>query len=256
MPKAKDAAQKALSIDDQLAQAHVALATINEYEFDWKGAESEYKRAIELNPNLDTARTRYAFYLSIMDRNSEALEEIRQAQLRDPANIRMTILWKSIILVQARRFDEALKLYREASAMESGGSSLDFDFGYAYAGNGQYEEAAEAFKKSVELFGGEQKYSQSLVYLAAAYAKIPARRDDAVAIVKRLETTDEYVSPALIAAIYAALGEKGKAMTALERAYSERDLLLRYIGVGYEYDGLRQDPRFVALLKKTGLNKP
>ncbi|NNE65889.1 MAG: protein kinase [Pyrinomonadaceae bacterium] len=253
MPKAKEAANRALAIDADSAKAHVALAIVYEFEFNWAAAEKEYKRAIELNPNLETTRTRYAFYLSIMDREQAALEEIRQAQMRDPANLRMVLLWKGIVLTQSRKFVEAIELYKEAQGLDPSGSTMHFDFGYAYAGKGDYEAAAESFEKSVDIVGGKNKYSQALVYLAAAYAKIPEKREEAVLIANRLKTTNEYVSPALIAVIYAALDENDKAIKALERAYNERDLLLRYIGVGYEYDGLRKDPRFQELLKKTGL---
>src|SRR5581483_9694578 len=109
------------------------------------------------------------------------------------------------------------------------------------------------YKKSVELLGGEEKYSQSLVYLAATYAKMPEQRSEARALLTRIEAMREYTSPALLAAVYAALGDADQSMKLLEQAYSVSDPLLRYVGTGYEYDGLREDPRFKALLKRLNL---
>ncbi|MEP6848429.1 MAG: hypothetical protein ABI999_06205, partial [Acidobacteriota bacterium] len=129
----------------------------------------------------------------------------------------------------------------------------NFSLGYAYAGKKQYKEAAEYYKKSVEVLGGENKYSQALVYLAATYARIPEKRVEARVILKRIESMNEYASPAVLAAVYSALDDNDRAMSLLEQAYIKRDLLLRYIGVGYEYDGLRGDPRFKDLIRRMGL---
>ncbi|MCB1023819.1 MAG: protein kinase [Acidobacteria bacterium] len=253
IPKAKEAAQKALVIDSNLAKAHIANASIQEYMFDWKGADAEYKKAIGLNPNLDSARYRYAFYLAIQNRKNDAIREIDEAEKRDPINKSGILLWKGSILTMARQFDEAIKTYDEANKLSPNGTPDNFSLGYAYAGKGAVKEAVSYYKRSIEALGGEDKYSQPLVYLAALYAKMPDKRDQALEILERLETTDEYVSPSIIAVLYAALGEKDKAIESLEKAYKERDLLLRFIGVGYEYDALRSDPRFLDLIKRTGL---
>lgn len=255
MPKAKTATERALEIDSDLAKAHVLKAMVSEYEFDWQTAENEYQRAIELSPNLDFALNNYAFFLSVLGKQNEALAKLEQNKLRDPLNQRLFLLQKGIILTQARKFDEALDVYREAQSVEPTKEVPKFSLGYAYAGKGLYKEAAEAYKKSVELIGGEQKYSQALVYLAAAYAKIPEKRDEARVIMTRIEAMSEYKSPAILAIGYAALNENDRAMQLLEQSYVEHDLLLRFIGTGYEYDGLRNDPRFIELTQKIGLTK-
>jgi len=255
MPKAKAATERALEIDPDHAKAHALKAMLSEYEFDWQGAEREYRRAIDLSPSLNFARNNYAFFLSIMDRQDEALAELRQQSDRDPINQRMALLQKAIILVQARRFDDALQAYREAQAVEPAKEVPPFALGYAYAGKGLYDEAAGYYKKSVESLGGAGKYSQPLVYLAAMYARMPEKRDEARAILSRVEAMKEYKSPALLAAVYAALDENDKAIDLLEQAYANRDLLLRFIKVGYEYDGLRNDPRFTDLIKRIGLGR-
>ncbi|MDH3493862.1 MAG: hypothetical protein OEM82_09950, partial [Acidobacteriota bacterium] len=175
--------------------------------------------------------------------------------LRDPINVRLHLLFKSMNQMQGRKFDDALKTLEEVKRMDKDPGALDFDFGYAFGGKGMYKKSAEYFKNSVDRLGGEDEYSQSLVYLAAAYARIPGKRPEALKIAERLETSKAHVSPALIAIIYEGLGENEKAIEQLERAFRERDSLLRYIGVGYEYDGLRSDPRFKKLLKRTGLEE-
>lgn len=255
MPLAKTAIDKALSLDPNLAKAYVVRAMLKEYEFDWQGAEIDYKKAIDLSPNLDFARNNYAFYLSVMGQQNEALAELEQQRLRDPINKRLAFLQKGIILVQAKRFDDALQAYQDAQAVEPTNDVPNFALGYAYAGKGLYNEAAEYYKKTVKGKEGEEEYSQPLVYLAATYAKIPEKRGEARRILKRVETLDGYYSPALLAAVYSALGDNDKALQLLEQAYIKRDLLLRFIGTGYEYDGLRSDPRFADLLKRIGLNQ-
>jgi eukaryotic-like serine/threonine-protein kinase len=255
MPRVKTATERALAIDPDLPKAHVLRAVLHEYEFDWQEAEREYRRAVELSPNLDFARNNYAFFLSVMGRQTEALDELEQQNLRDPINRRLGLLQKGIVLTQAKRFDDALQAYQEAQAVEPGKNIPNFSLGYAYAGKGLHSEAAEYYKRSVASLGGEEKYSQPLVYLAATYAKIPEKREEARAILTRIEAAGGYASPALIAIVYSALDDNDKAIELLEQAYVKRDLLLRFIGTGYEYDGLRGDPRFADLTKRIGLGE-
>lgn len=255
MPKAKAATERALAIDPDLPKAHVMQAMVNEYEFNWQGAEREYKRAIELSPNLDFARNNYAFFLSVMGRQDEALAELEQQRIRDPINQRLALLQKGIVLAQAKRFDQALQAYQEAQAVEPTKEVPHFSLGYVYAGKGLYSEAVTRYKKSIGLLGGEDKYSQPLVYLAATYAKMPDKRNEARTILTKIETMNVYSSPALLAIIYSSLDNNDKAMELLERAYIKRDPLLRFIGTGYEYDGLRNDSRFIDLTKRIGLRQ-
>lgn len=255
LPKARAAIERSLALDGELAKAHVVRAMLHEYEFEWSDAEREYRRAIELSPNLDLARNNFAFFLSVMDRQDEALSQLEEQRRRDPLNLRMLLLQKGIILVQARRFDEALQVYQEAQAVEAAKGVPAFALGYAYAGKGLTNDAISYYRKAVADLGGENKYSQPLVYLAAVYAGIPERRNDAKAILMRLESTDAYVSPALLAVIYTAFDDKDKALELLERAYVKRDPLLRYLLTAYEYDGLRSDPRLSDLLRRAGLTR-
>ncbi len=255
MPKVREATEKALAIDPNAANVRVMLATLKEYEFDWQDAEQEYRRAIELNPNLDFARNNYAFFLSVVGRHDEALAELEQFRERDPINIRQYLTTKGIILAWARKFDESLKEFQKIEAADPTGSVEDFSLGYVYGGKGLHSQAAAHYKKAVELVGGDDEYSLALVFLAASYAKMPDKQNEARAVLTKLEAMKTYVSPATIAILYTALNDKDKAFQSLEKAYLERDLQLRFIGVGYEYDGLRQDPRFADLARRIGLQR-
>jgi serine/threonine protein kinase/Tfp pilus assembly protein PilF len=253
IPRARASVEKAIAADQNNAKAHVVRAMMMEHDFDWAGAEAEYRRAIELNPNLDFARNNYAFFLSVMGRQDEALAELEQQRLRDPINLRLGLLQKGIVLTQARRFDDALAAYRDAQAAEPERSIPNFPLGYAYAGKGSVSESVEYYKRAIAAMGGEEKYSQPLVYLAAAYARIDGRRAEGRKIIARIESAGGYASPALLAAAYSEFGDRDRAMVLLEEAYIKRDPLLRFIGTGYEYDGLREDARFVDLTKRIGL---
>lgn len=252
MPKATASAERAIALDPNLAKAHAVRAMVYEYEFNWTAAEAEYKRAIDLSPNLDFARNNYAFFLSVMDRPDEALAQLDEQRVRDPLNKRLLLLQKGIILTQARRFDEALRTYQEAQAVEPAREIPNFSLGYAYGGKGLFEEAAFYYRKSADIVRDEEAQIQPLAYLAAAYAKMPDRRNEAHRIMARIEGLNQYSSPALLAVAYAALDDKDKAISMLEKAYIKRDVLLRYIRTGYEYDPLRQDPRFGEIMKRLG----
>lgn len=253
MPKARQAAERALELDAGLARAHTVMAMVHEYDLNWEAADAEYRKAIELSPNLDFARNNYAFFLSVMDRQDEALQQLEEQHSRDPLNRRMWLVQKAVVQVQARRFDDALQTYADAQAVEPQNEVPNIALGYAYAGKGLFPEAAAYYQKAVDDLGGPSTYSQSLVYLAATYAKIPEKQREARSILKNIEGINKYSSPAILAAVYSALGDRDAAMALLEKAYIRRDVLLRYIGVGYEYDDLRDDPRFQDLLTRTGL---
>lgn len=253
MQKAKVAAEQAMAADPGLAKAHTAAAILHEYELDWAAAESAYQRSIELNPNLDLTRNNYAFFLSVMGRHDEALAQLGEQTRRDPLNRRLALIHKGIMLTQARRYDDALETFREAQAIEPDREIPNFALGYAYAGKGLINEAERYYRRSIELMGGEGKYSQPLIYLAALQAQDPEKRGDAFETIRRIEGSGQYTSPAIMAVAYVALGDKDKAIGLLEEAYIKRDPLLRFIGTGYEYDSLHDDPRFEDLLKRIGM---
>lgn len=257
LPEARAAVDRALTSDPSNAKAHVVRALLKEAEYDWKSAERDYLRAIELSPNLVFARSFYSNFLSTSGRFDEAMIQFEELRARDPINRREMLLSKAIVESQSRKFDESLQTLQLAQAVEPTRPVQEFPLGYAYGGKGDLVEAANHYRKSIELLGGDSKFSQPLVYLAATLAKMPGKQAEARQIVAKIESMSSYKSPAIMAIPYAALGDRDRdrAMQYLEVAFQKKDPLLRYIAGGYEYDDLRDDPRFKDLLRRIGMGK-
>jgi serine/threonine-protein kinase len=247
LAKARAAAQKAVELDDSLAEAHAALALIKQDEWDWPGAESESRRAIELNPNLASAHNSYAGYLSLMGRSTEALAENKRAQELDPLRIN-TKTFEAGILYFARRYDEAIQVFQNVIKMQPDFALAHVYLGYTYAAKGQYPEAIAAYQKSISLDG---ETPSTLCYLGYAYAR-SGKRDQALAILNKLKTTKDYVSPAELATVYDGLDDRVAALDLLERAYREHDLQMQFLKAPW-YDTLRSEVRFQDLMRRVGL---
>jgi TolB-like protein/DNA-binding winged helix-turn-helix (wHTH) protein len=245
--QARTAVQKALELDERLAEAHIELANLKWFEWDWAGAEREYKRAIELNPNLAWGHQTYAHYLSAMERHGEALDENRRAQELDPLGGARRM--EGVLLLDAHRYDEAIEKLRQAVELEPDSSSAHGFLGLTYAEKGIYSQAIAESQKAVSLGWGS---TQTQCYVGYVFAKA-GQRSEALAILTKLKTTKEYVSPAELAILYAGLGDKEGALASLQRAYDEHDLQMKDLRIALGYDSLRSDPRFQALLRRVGL---
>jgi TolB-like protein/DNA-binding winged helix-turn-helix (wHTH) protein/Tfp pilus assembly protein PilF len=244
---AKAATQKALELDDTLAEAHLALAGIKKDEWDWAGAEREYTRAIELNPNLAEAHSSYSNYLSVMERHTEALAENKRARELDPLRIG---LWgqEADALFFARRYDEAIEKMRQVIEMGPGHGMPHFGVGLMYAGKRMYEPAVTEYQKAISIIG---QTTSTQCYLGYALA-MSGKRSKAQAILDKLKTTKEYTSPTELAVLYVGLGDKEGAMASLERAYAAHDLQLQTLKIDSHFDTLRSDPRFQDLVRRVG----
>jgi TolB-like protein/Flp pilus assembly protein TadD len=247
-PKAKAAAQRALDLDDTLAEAHAAMALIKKGEWDWPGAENEYKRSLELNPNLALAHADYAIYLSNMGRHAEALSENKRALDLDPLSNRFRNR-DGLLLTAARRYDEAIQQFQNVIKLQPELEDPYIFLAYTYADKGMYSEAIANYQKFISIKGEDTSVP---VYLGYAYA-MSGKRDEALALLNKLKTTKEYVAPSELAILYAGLGNKEEAFAALGRACDEHDPLMQYLKVEPHYDSLRSDPRFVDLMRKVGL---
>jgi tetratricopeptide (TPR) repeat protein len=242
---ARTAVEEALELDETLAQAHTELANLKTFEWDWPGAEREYKRAIELNSNLAWAHITYGNYLMAMERHTEALAEIKRAQELDPLGGGRRR--EAVALLVARRYDEAIEKLRQMIELEPESSFAHSQLGITYAEKGMYAEAiAEAQKV-------DWNSTQDQIYLGYVFAKAGKRRE-ALAILNKLKITKEYVSPAELAILYAGLGDKEEALALLQRAYDEHDLQLKDLRIGLGYGSLRSDRRFQDLLRRVGLS--
>jgi tetratricopeptide (TPR) repeat protein len=248
LPKATAAARTALALDENLAEAHYTLANLMTYAWEWTEAEREYKRAIALNPNLALAHRWYAAYLGLVNRHDEAIAEIMRARELDPLSpgVNATV---GFVLTSARRYDQSIAALKSTIELEPAyGYSYVF-LGATYAAQRRYAEAIAAYQKAITR-GLDTPATQ--IALGATYAQA-GDQPQARAILTRLQSSTDYVSPGELAILLAALGERDEAFALLERGYAAHDMHLRYLGVSAGFDPLRSDPRFQDLLRRVGL---
>jgi TolB-like protein/Tfp pilus assembly protein PilF len=250
-PRARAAAEKALSIDGELAEAHNSLGFVRFlYDRDWVGAEREFRKAIQLNPNYAPAHHNYADYLKAMARFDEALAEITRAQELDPLSLAIST-GVGHVLYLSRQYDKAILQYRAALELDPNFVLAHLWFGRPYLQKGMYTEAISELRKAVELSGGS---TISLSTLGHAYASA-GERDEAKKILVRLRERSrrQYVPSYWVALIYTGLGDKTKAFHWLRRAYREHSSWLAWVKVEPRFDVLRSDKRFSSLLQSMGL---
>ncbi len=251
-PKAKDAAQHALEIDPTLAEAETSLATVKfNYDWDWSGAAAGFERAIQLNPSYATAYQRYSLYLMAMGRTQDSFEQINKARELDPLSISInfSLGWR---LYMARQYDRALEQLRNTLEMDPSYELPHLVAGQAYEQKGQFDLAIAELGKAVDLSHGTPMMVSALAH---AYAR-SGNKAEAEKLLAQLtaEAKKEYVSPYYIAIVYAGLGDNETATNWLEKALADHSNGLVFLRVEPELDGLRANPRFIALQKK--LNFP
>jgi len=251
MPKSREYALKAIALDPSFAHAHTALASIRFYgDWDWPGAELEFHRAIDLNPNDAEAHRMYSVYLTAMGRFDNALEQIQAAQKLDPssAHEHTTAGWT---LYCARRFDEASQQCQRALELAPNYENAHSCLSYSYLGKGAYQQAIEENRKAWALSGKDTVWT---ALLGRDYALAGNQTEARKLLTQLLQLSRQtYVPPYFFATLYAALGEKDTAFRWLEKAYSERDPYLAFIKVDPEIDPLRSDTRFQELLRDMDL---
>lgn len=251
MPKAKQAAAKALQMDDALAEACASLGLVKSFfDWDWLGAEQEYKRAIELNPNYATAHQWYSGCLRAMGRLDEALAEIRKAEELDPLSLVITRDVGRVYRLR-RQHDLAIEQYRKALELEPDFPSAYLHLGLEYQATLQRDKAVATLEKGRSLSGANPLMTGGLGY---CYASL-GRTGEALRLLEELKQLSKkrYVSPITPAMIYIGMGRKDQAFEALEQAYEERDRWLAWLKVDPIFDSLRSDPRFGNLVRRVGL---
>ena len=250
MPKARGAAEKALELDDSLAEAHAALGLIKfYYEWDWQGAEKAFKRAIELNPGYADAQHRYGWLLGFSGRLTESIAAIQRASELDPLSLEITSdLGLSFFF--ARNYAAALPHFQKALDGDPNSVWSHFFVGWAYEQMGNFEKAFAAY--------GRARQIDDAPLLRAAVAHLFAI-DGGTAQARALfaEMLDlaaiRHVSPYHFAIVHTALGETDEAFARLEEAYAMRSEALVWLKVDPRLDPLRSDPRFIGLLQRVGL---
>jgi serine/threonine protein kinase/tetratricopeptide (TPR) repeat protein len=250
MPKAKEAALKALTLDDKLAEAHASLGQIaTYYDYDFSTAEREYRRALELNPNYPTAHQWLAEQLSAMKRPDEAISEIRRALELDPLSLIINRIYADI-LVAARQYDEAIDQYKKVIELDPNFATTHFFLGRAYEAKGMYDEAV----KEYSLAAGTGSAAKDVPARNEAYKKsgwnayVQMSLDQLV-----VHSPERRFPPFVIATFYARLNKKDEALAWLEKGYEERDFRMTLLSTSFEFDKFRSDPKFKELVRRMGL---
>ena len=252
-PKAREAAERAIAIDDRLAEAHASLGFVRFlYERDWGATQKELQRAIELNPGYPVAHQFYADYLKAMGRFDEALAEMKHALELDPVSMAVNT-GMGHVLYLARDFDGAIEQYSKALQLDPTFGPAHLWFGRPYLQKGMYDEAISEIRQAVASSGGS---TISLAVLAHAYASAGREAECRTILADLLERSRaRYLPSYWIALIFTGLGDTDQAMAWLERAYEERSSWLVWIKVEPRFDPLRSDLRFVSLLRRMRLEK-
>jgi DNA-binding winged helix-turn-helix (wHTH) protein/TolB-like protein/Tfp pilus assembly protein PilF len=251
MSKARAAAERALAIDDTLAEAHASLAFVKlNYDWDWPGVEREFRRALELDPNDARTHHWYSNYLMAMSRTQEALAESRRALELSPTDVAINehLGWAYLM---ARQYDQAIEHSRATLELDPDFVQAHRVLSLADLYGGHYEVAISELQKAVQPTAADPV---PLALLARAYA-LSGRAAEARNLLRELEelSKQRYVSPADIAVLRGDLGEKDEAFQWLGKAYEERSNFLINLKVDPAFDSLRSDPRFAALSARIGL---
>jgi len=245
--RSRAASSKALELDPKLAEAHTTMAMIKAtYEWDWAGADKEFKRALELNPKYPTAHHRYSLFLPILGRLDEAIAEAKKAQELDPLSL---IINENVgdVLYLARRYDEAEKQLRKTI-------ELDPNFRVAHETLGKVYEAQGMYEKSLQEYFGDDPDQLSIhKKLYAEQGSQGLFRDRLEFLLGKAKQGD--VRPFSIATIYAQLGDSDRAFEWLNKAAEERSIVFTYFVVDHRWDKMRSDPRYTAVLQRAGLVK-
>lgn len=247
-PKVIDFARKALAIDPGLAEAHVVLANVLQEEWQWREAEAEYKRALELNPNSAGAYQWFALWLVCQGRTDEAIDAIHRARALDPTGVTGgNVAW---ILFQAHHFDEAIREEQSALDLQPDNAGILTGLGFALIANNQPADAIPGLEKAVSLSGSPA--SSGILVRAYAHA---GRRRDAMRILAELKRRRAagYIPAGAFVNAYLGIGDKEQAFYWLEQAYKEQSNILQFLKTHPYFDPIRSDPRFADLVRRVGL---
>ena len=250
-PQAREAAKKALEIDKELASAHALQADIAwEYDRDWKTADAEFERALEVNPGLATTHQWRAEYLSALGRHEEALAEIQRARELDPLSLIINAV-VGYVLYDARRYDEAIPVLRKTLEMDPHFFPAHVYLWWVYNQKGMYDEAVNEYEKAMTIGDapGQRALAFRRAYVSGGIQEV--RRWILNQLNEQVEHS--YVNPYHLVVAYCALGEKDKAFLWLEKAFQQHDISVARLKVDPKLDPIRSDPRFKEYLKRLGL---
>jgi DNA-binding winged helix-turn-helix (wHTH) protein/TolB-like protein/Flp pilus assembly protein TadD len=256
MGKARESAQTALKIDETLSEAHASLGAVKIfYERDWQGAEREFKRAIELAPDSVNGHNLYGYYLQIVGKYDEAVDELRKAaEIAPQWQVPMLDYLESLYI--ARRYDETISRSLEVRKLEPNNAHVALVLGHAYAQKGMYEEAAAEIRRGLVAAEGDLRDNHLRLRLLSILGYVRAvtgKRNEALEIVRQMRESKSRRKNFYLALVFTALGDKDQAFALLNEAYSELAFLWE-VKTLPEFDSLRTDPRYVALLRRMNLD--
>jgi DNA-binding winged helix-turn-helix (wHTH) protein/TolB-like protein/Flp pilus assembly protein TadD len=251
MQKARAAAERALALDDTLAEAHTSLGYVKLiFAWDWQGAEQEFRRALELNPSDTTALHWYSHYLTAMGRHDESLAASKRALAINPVDLPLNehLAW---VYIMAQQYDLAVDQCRKTLEMDPDFALAHRRLGEAYEYQGKYADAIAEFQRALKLSDGAVVYK---ALLGGVYA-LSGRREDAERSLRELTqlSQERYIPSTLIAAIYLDLGDRNRAFRWLDKAYGERSDLVTYAKVDPTFESLHSDPCWTTLLERLRL---
>ncbi len=250
-PKAERFAEKAMQLDPSIPESHIALGDVLFIQkWDFLGAEIEFRRALELNPNLASGHLALAYLFQVLGRFEEAVMESKRALESDPLST-FTCTWAGSILSASHDYDEAIEVLRNAIELDPNSAMAHNCLGTAYVMKEMIEEGISEIKRAIEISKG--KVANWISDLALAYARAGNINEVRNILADLLRINEQsHKSETEIAGVYLSLGEKDKAMEWLEKAYERHAGYLVNINYDSSFDDFRSDPRFQALLKKIG----
>jgi TolB-like protein/Tfp pilus assembly protein PilF len=249
-PKVVSAAEKALELDPNLAEAHVLLAGMKQKQWHWVAAEAEYRRALELDPNSAAAYEGLGLWLACQGRADEAVASAERGRELDPIAVSFEDFgWT---LFQTRHYDQAIRELRAALAARSDDFGALMDLGFVLIANNQPGDAIPVLEKAVTL---SNRSPGALGILIRAYAHA-GRRSDALRLLAELKRRRNtgYAPAAALVNAYLGLGENEEAIAWLEQAYNEQSNMLQFVKVHPYFDPIRKDPRLADLVRRVGLD--
>jgi TolB-like protein len=251
-PKAKQAAKKALELDDTLAEAHTSLGWILSWEWDWRGAEEEFAKALRSNPNYATAHHWYSIHLGMLGRLEEGTRELKIAEELDPLSP-MIHSYGGLVYLAARRYDIAMKELDTALELDPNFVPAHANRIDVYLAKSMYEEALAEMERVLPFF---QPLSAAMKAEVGSVYAIVGRTEEAKRILRECEEASaheraEDVNPQTLAIIHSELGNKDRAFEWLEKAFEARTITPFLVKLLPQFDAITSDPRFDELLKKT-----
>ena len=250
LPKAKEAAVRAVEIDEDLAEAHASLGLVKVYyDYDWDGAEKEFRKALRLNPDLLLAHTRFGSYLQYMGRFEEANKHYQKALEIDPCSLQTNVNLATTYYLRSE-YERAIKLLQKTSELEPGYMPTVFVLGCVYIQQGRLREAIEQFQ---QIYKVDEEAYLAMGFMGYALG-LAGQREEAETLLNVLREISErkYVSPYSMLVIHLALGPQERVFELLQQLYNERNEWLVWLKVSPELHTIHNHPRFKELMSLVG----